>query len=267
MGNIFLAIGISAIISFMPGSNASAQNKFQNSSVIDYIKKTYKDIRGNAAQVFSNGKIIAKQIRFIQAEDHALEDYSNLRQIALIRHGEPDMTKTGKFSGLQAAEYIVCYDSVCIIEPEAPFFVLGEQENVKIFSSPLNRALSTAHYLCGSDKDIAVSTDFREFDTNIKAKGRKFRMPIKFWTTTARIKWMLGFTPKGKESYAEAKGRARKASQTLMHSSIENPKILLFAHGMLNHYIKKDLEKNGWKVVEDTGNDYFGTSILVKIGD
>jgi len=76
---------------------------------------------------------------------------------------------------------------------------------------------------------------------------------------------MGGGKNKGIESYKDAKNRAEEAAQMLADASLTNPKVLLTAHGFLNRYIRKDLEKMGWKVVEDTGNSYFGTTILVRI--
>ncbi|WMJ73960.1 histidine phosphatase family protein [Cytophagaceae bacterium ABcell3] len=240
----------------------------QSSNDIKSVKQTYKSLRDEASYVYVDGKEVARRIRFVQPEDNVVEDYDKLQQIALIRHGEPDLYKSGRFSRDEAVEYMLCYDTACIIKPDAPFFMLKEQEEVKVFASPLNRALSTAHYVCGPDKEITVSRDFREFETYLNAKGKKprLRMPIKYWTTTARIKWALGFkAAEGVENYSQAKKRARKAARTLVESAEENHKSMLFGHGMLNHYIKKELEKMGWQIVEDTGNDYFGTSILVKI--
>lgn len=268
MGKMVFMMFISAIISFgIQPSDASAQNKHQNSKSIKKIKKHYKNLLKSSSYVVANGKKAARQIKFLQPQDNVIDNYDNLQQIALIRHGEPDMLKSGKFSRNEAAEYIKCYDSVCIIVPDAPFFIFNKEEEIDVFSSPLNRALSTAQYLCGPERNIVVSSDFREFETSIKTKGHKMRLPIKFWTTTARLKWMLGIKKDGIESYSAAKKRAKRAAEQLSNSSKDNKKTVLFGHGMLNHYIKKDLKKMGWKVVADTGNDYFGTSILVKINN
>jgi broad specificity phosphatase PhoE len=213
----------------------------------------------------ARGKDVAKTIRFIEPEDKVIKDYGKLRQIALVRHGEPDMVKSGRFNRAEASNYLLCYDSVCIIVPEKPFFQVNNKEEIKVFSSPIKRALTTAHYLFGEDKDITVSPVFREFETKIKPGNSKRSWPISFWTTKARLKWMFGKKPDGIESFSQAKKRAAEAADLLDQSSLDNPKILLTSHGFINRYIKKELKKKGWEVVEDTGSDYLGTTILVKV--
>jgi len=235
---------------------------------IEKIEKKYNELSANASVVKANGQAVAKGLRFIHESDGVVNEYSKLRQIALVRHGEPDLKKTGKFSCEEAGNYIKCYDNVCIIVPDAPFFDISkDRKELKVFSSPIARALSTAHYLCGTDQDIETNPIFREFETSIPKVSSKKKLPIKWWTAAARVKWMTGIGKDPKvESFSQARGRAKEAAQLLSKAATaENPKVLLTAHGMQNRYIKKYLKSMGWKVVEDTGNDYFGTTILVKI--
>lgn len=253
---------LSVLFSIIVASAKSDENVIDR--IIDKIERKYNDIRTHAPFIKANGKPVAKSIRFIQPEDEVIDDYSKLRQIALVRHGEPDMIKHGKFNSFEAQQFLKCYDSVCIIVPEQPFFNIHDKEEVKVFSSPINRALTTAQYLCGPDKEITISPEFREFETKIHHNSKR-RLPIKFWTTTARLKWMLGGNTDDIESFSDARKRAKKAAKILDNASEENAKVLLTSHGFLNRYIKKNLKKMGWRVVEDTGNDYFGTTILVKI--
>jgi hypothetical protein len=251
----------------MPIMISSAGNRRNpDHDTIERIEQKYKALRKHALYVKANGVPVARSIRFIQKSDRIGGDFNKLRQIALIRHGEPDIQKDGKFTCDEANQFLKCYDSVCIIVPEKPFFYLDNKEEVAVFSSPINRALTTAQYLCGMDRSISVSSEFREFENKIwKSKSDK-RRSIKIWTTTSRLKWMLDNGEiKGIESFSDAKKRALKAANILADASKTNPKVLLTAHGMLNTYIKKNLKKMGWSVVEDTGNDYFGTTILVKV--
>lgn len=234
--------------------------------VIEKIEKKYEEMSVKAPFVKVKGQSVAKTIRFIQPTDNTIGDYSKLRQIALVRHGEPDLKKDGTFTCDEASEFLKCYDSVCIIVPEKPFFEVEEKEEIEVFSSPINRALTTAHYLFGPEKDINISPVFREFENKISKINSGKRLPIKFWTTTSRLKWMLGMgKSNGIETFSDAKKRAQEAADMLVNASEKNPKVLLTAHGFLNRYIKKDLKKKGWKVVADTGNNYFGTTILVKV--
>jgi hypothetical protein len=269
MKNFTVLFILCSLLMVFPLINISAGKK--NISIKDIISKIenkYDELSNNSLPINAQGKCVAQSIRFIQPSDKVISDYSKLRQIALIRHGEPNMVKEGKFTCDEANQYLKCYDSVCIIVPEKPFFTLNQKEEVKVFSSPINRALTTAQYLFGTDREITTSPDFREFENKISPTDSDRKLPIKIWTTTARLKWMLGGGKKnGIESFSDAKKRAKKAAEQLDQSSEENAKVLLTAHGFLNKYIKKNLKKMGWKVVEDTGSDYFGTTILVKVDE
>lgn len=246
---------------------AGCQNKDTDQQVIENLEEKYKELGQNAEYVTVNGVPVAQKTRFIQSEDGVVPDYSNLRQIALIRHGEPDLHKAGKFSYDQAKEYIKHYDSVGIILPDKPFFMLDEDEDVVLYTSTIPRAQATTKYLFGEHREAIVSADFREFERKIGNRSFKMNLPLKYWTTTARIKWMLGLDREGIESFSEARERARKAAAVLAEATDENQKAVLVAHGFLNRFIKKSLEKQGWHVVRDGGDNYFATTILVKLDE
>jgi broad specificity phosphatase PhoE len=246
---------------------SSSEGKDKNpDDIIENIENKYEQLYASSPSVIARGKEVAKGVRFMQPEDNVVGDFSKLRQIALVRHGEPDMVLDGEFTSDEANNYLQCYDTVCIIVPESPFFQIGETEQIKAFSSPLNRALTTSHYIFGEDKDITISPIFREFENKISNSESGKKKSMKFWSMTNRVKWMLGGgKKKGIETFKQAKQRSKDAAQMLADASTTDPKVLLTAHGFLNRYIKKNLEKMGWEVVQDTGNEYFGTTILVKL--
>lgn len=262
MKNIVLTTLICFFWAMLP---ASAQKKNRMNQIIENIAKKYKALNAKAAYVTANGVPIAKVTRFIQPEDKVVPDYSSLHQIALVRHGEPDLTKTGKFSYDEARLFLKNYDSVNIVVPDKPFFKIEKPDEVAIFTSSINRAHATANYLFGDSANMTVSPDFREFETTVGKYNPKIRMPIKLWTTSARIKWLLGIDGNGIESFADARKRAHKAAQLLANATEEKSKVVLVAHGFLNRFIKEDLEKMGWRIVRDGGSNYFATTILVKM--
>ena len=246
---------------------ASAQDKKTSDLVFENIAAKYRELSTSAEAVKIADAPVAYQTRFIQPEDNVVKDYGKLRQIALIRHGEPDLKKTGKFSNEEARKFLMDYDSVGIIRPDRPFLTVSRPDDIAIFCSSINRARATADYLFGQDSIITVSPEFREFETSIGKIKPKLKLPIKLWTAAARIKWVLGFESEGVESFAEAKTRARKAAERLDDATEDNSKAVLVAHGFLNRYIREDLEKMGWRVVRDGGHGYLGTTILAKIDD
>lgn len=232
---------------------------------VSVLAVKYEAMSKGAPHVTIKGKPVAQQVSFLEEEDLDLSAYSNLRQIALIRHGEPDLQKAGKFSFQDARRFAVGYDSVGIVVPDDSFFKISNPEDVTVFASSITRAKATAQYIFGADSQMTVSPIFREFETAMGKHSPNLRMPIKFWTTAARIKWMMGIDRQGAESFSDARQRARDAAQVLSNASDSNSKVALVAHGLLNRYIKENLEDMGWHVVRDGGSGYLGTTILVKI--
>lgn len=264
MARFLITSLICTLLAVLP---AAAQDQLPEEHIIQNIVGKYAELNSEADYVMANGQPIAQSTRFINPEDEVIPDFVNLRQIALVRHGEPDLIKTGKFSYEEAQQFLVNYDSVGIVLPDAPSFNAGDVADMAIFSSPINRARSTAAYLFGTETDMTYSPDFREFETTIGRFSPKFRLPIKQWTALARVKWMLGIDRNGIESFADARKRARSAADKLAEASEENAKVVLVAHGFLNRYVKQNLEEMGWRVVRDGGNGYLATTILVKIED
>ena len=257
----------SLICALLAVLQAAAQVEYPKQQIIQSIASKYTELNAEADYVTANGVPVVKSTRFIAPEDKVVPDYSNLRQVALVRHGEPDLVKTGKFSHEEARQFLVNYDSVGIVVPDEPFFNVGDVDEVAIFASPINRARSTAQYLFGTDSVMTISRDFREFETTIGKYSPKVRLPIKKWTALARIKWILGIDRGNIESFADARERARKVAKQLAEASEDNSKVVLVAHGFLNRYVKQNLEDMGWRVVRDGGNGYLATTILVKIED
>lgn len=232
---------------------------------IEAIKARYEELNEEAEFVTVDGVPVARKVRFIQEQDQLLPDSLELKQIALIRHGEPDLNKVGRFSYEDAKQYIKDYDSVGIMLPDEPFFMVEDEEDILFYTSTLPRAQSTAQYLFGPGREIVESADFREFERSLGNRRFKMRLPLRYWTLTARIEWLLGINREGVESFQEAKARARLGAEKLNSLSEKNPKIVLVAHGFLNRYISKYLQEMGWEVVRDGGSNYFATTILAKI--
>lgn len=250
---------IVAIISILVSSCRQAD------STLDAVKEKYKQLSREAEFVTVNGVPVAQKTRFIR-EEELLPNGRQLKQIALIRHGEPDLYKQGRFSFEEAKQYMLNYDTVGIMLPDQPFFMVEDDEEVLFYTSTLERARHTAQYLFGPEREFVETADFREFERNLDERVVRMRLPLRYWTVTARIKWMLGLRQDDAiESFGEAKKRARQGAQRLNADSKEHDRIVLVAHGFLNRYIKRYLEDEGWEVVRDGGSDYFATTILAKV--
>jgi hypothetical protein len=66
------------------------------------------------------------------------------------------------------------------------------------------------------------------------------------------------------ENKSDAKTRAKIGAELLENDAMENGKTLLVAHGFLNRYLEKYLNKRGWTTVFDGGNDYLSQKLLVR---
>ena len=263
--NVIKSIALLLVLATFAITSVNAKGNDGLHETISALAAKYEAMSTVAPYVTIKGQPVAQQVSFLQEEALILPTNSSIRQIALIRHGEPDLEKTGKFTFQDARQFAVDYDNVGIVRPEDSFFKTQNPDEVTVFASSIARAKATAQYIFGADSQMTVSPIFREFETAMGKHSPNLLMPIKFWTTAARIKWALGIDRQGAESFSDARQRAQDAAQTLSNASDSNSKVALVAHGLLNRYIKENLEDMGWHVVRDGGSGYLGTTILVKI--
>ncbi len=251
---------IFVLLILMMFSACSSEDK-----IVEQIEHFYERMEKEAPFVTIEGIPVAQKVRFVQPDDLRLPDSLELKQIALIRHGEPDLTKTGRFSYEEAKAYMKSYDSVGILVPDEPFFELEEEEDVVFYVSNLNRAKTTADYLFGTEQERVESEEFREFERSLGNRRGRISLPLRYWSITARLEWYLGINRDGIESFSKAKERAKSGAMKLEDQSEKHDKVVLVAHGFLNRYLEKYLKEQGWQVVRDGGIDYFATTILVKV--
>jgi broad specificity phosphatase PhoE len=253
-------LSIYAFILFVMFSGCSKANK-----TVEQLENFYNQLAEESTFVTVEGVPVAQKTRFVRPGDVQVPDSLELKQIALIRHGEPSLTKTGRFNYEEAKEYMKSYDSVGIFVPDEPFFQVEEEEEILFYVSNLNRAKTTADYLFGPERERVESEEFREFERSLGNRHAPISLPLRYWSIRARLEWYLGINRDGIESFAEAKERAKRGAIKLDVQSQEHDKIVLVAHGFLNRYIEKYLKEQGWQVVRDGGMNYFATTILVKV--
>ncbi|MDN5200275.1 histidine phosphatase family protein [Fulvivirgaceae bacterium BMA10] len=184
-------------------------------------------------------------------------------QILLIRHGEPNLKKWGWKNRKAAKKFVHDYDSVGIIAfKENPICI----ENLvidKAFHSSLPRAKHTAELLFDQKLQLVEKPEFREFERKL-IKFINVPLPLKFWTGSSRLLWLMGLNDKHIESFKDAKQRVEKNARFLENDAKYNKDVVLVAHGFHNRYVKKALKRSGWKEVRKGGNGYLSISILAK---
>jgi broad specificity phosphatase PhoE len=206
------------------------------------------------------------RISFVQENMGLVGDYSKLKQIILIRHGEPALKKDGKAKRQEAKNFIIAYDTVGIYSPKYYPVLLGDEEISTIQTSSINRARHTASLIFGEDYIFKPDTLFREFERKILGFPN-IKQPLKWWLVESRILWLLGANHKGIESFKEARSRAKRGAEKLELLANDDRKVILVAHGFLNRYLVKYLKKQNWVVIYDGGKDYLASWLLVRYTD
>jgi len=202
-------------------------------------------------------------ISFVNKEMDLTEDFSKLKQIILLRHGEPALNKNGWRKRKEAIDFVKAYDSVGVYPPKYVPLDLDTKEIRIIFTSTLKRSISSAEQLFNRPDQQKPEAIFREFERKIFTFPN-IKLPLAWWLTGSRIFWFIGFNKKDLENFSEAKARAKRAAVFLEKNTYENGKTLLVSHGLLNHYLVKYMKKNGWTEVFDGGKGYLSQKVLVK---
>lgn len=201
---------------------------------------------------------------FIRNSDLNNFEESGIQQIFIFRHGEPALNKKGWKNRKEAIRYTEMYDSVGVYDFEQKPICLREEDIKTVYTSKLPRAINTAEKTFNSSIPLESLALFNEFERKI-IKFPNLKLPLKFWSVTTRVVWMMGFNKKGIESFSQAKDRSRRAAFFLNDKAENNTKVILFSHGFLNKYVKKYLKKEGYKAVNLNGQKYLGAYYFYKV--
>ena len=185
-------------------------------------------------------------------------------QIILIRHGEPDINKKGWRSRNQAEQFAGAYDTVGVIPFDKKLHCFDGLTTGRVYHSSLPRSRHTAQLLFGGNLELIENAKFREFERKVM-KFINLKMPLMFWLGTSRILWFMDMNDKDIETFEEAKSRARENALFLAEEAKKDGQVILVAHGLLNRYLIKYLEKNGWEQVRNEGSGYLSVNILAKV--
>lgn len=174
-------------------------------------------------------------------------------EIILLRHGKPRVRLNGlidlnDFNKL-ASEY-----RNSDIEDNPPKKLIERFNSYYIVTSDLNRSQRSAEKLC--NKDINYSDKvFNETDIPYYEKSF-LKLPVILWLVLFRVAWLFGFSKNG-ESFANAKIRAKEATEKLITLVEENQKVILVGHGLMNRLIAKQLRQNNWQGPVSPGKKYW----------
>jgi broad specificity phosphatase PhoE len=186
---------------------------------------------------------------------------SSIRQVFLIRHGEPDLDKKGWRNRDEVVRFMQDYDSATVVPfSEGPLQLEGIPVDTILHSS-LPRASHTAQLAFGEVLILMEDSNYREFERKTM-KWCNIKMPTRCWTASSRVLWLSGLNDKNIESFREAKDRAGNNAVKLASRARKDGVVILVAHGLHNKYVKKYLRKAGWKLVYDNGNGYLSMKVM-----
>ena len=187
----------------------------------------------------------------------------NQLHIFLVRHYKPQIARHGLFNHARAAQFISDYDAAGIEAIINKPTGLPFAEVKRVHCSTLPRAKQTAVAIFGPEVEVIEDKIFNECERKILSLPL-LRFPISTWLAGSRLLWILGLNSRGIETYKQARQRARQSAEVLANYAAHEKKTVLVAHGMLNLFIRKYLQKAGWRVVRKDGNGYLAVTELIK---
>ncbi|HEY4652198.1 MAG TPA: histidine phosphatase family protein [Pontibacter sp.] len=184
-------------------------------------------------------------------------------RIFLIRHAKPVVSSKGLFSAAAARQYISDYDAAQVGEFVLANETIPYKQITKVYCSTLPRAQLTAKAIFGEKVQLVTDAGFREFERRIFSLPW-LRLPVKLWLFLARVLWFLGFNSHEIETFEEARFRARAAARQLAEEARRETIAVLVAHGLLNHFILRELKRMGWTQLVKGGNDYVSVNVVAR---
>ena len=182
-----------------------------------------------------------------------------MKEILLVRHGKPASAHNQKVNAVDYAKWVRNYNK-SELDPNSQPRKKVCLENSYIGVSPLHRAkCSAAHY--GASHIHEELADLREMD--IPYYHLPFTLKAWHWVVISRALWFLG--RKGRfERFADAKQRIERLAVYLDTLSKQEPRIVLFGHGMAHYFLRKSLVKQKWRITEKDG-EFWGVTRLEKM--
>jgi len=184
--------------------------------------------------------------------------------IYLFRHARPDLPDVESLNYDEMVEYYNLYDAVDIVPFDKNIVLeqIDDQIPDMIFTSMLPRTKQTARHAFGDQVKYIHNSVFNEFGRNI-VYFPSVSLPKGFWSVFSRMTWAIGFNGES-ESFRDAKKRAGLSAMILEDVVMEEKIVILVGHGYMNHYIKKELKRDGWKTKINHGKKNLGVIKMVK---
>jgi broad specificity phosphatase PhoE len=175
--------------------------------------------------------------------------------IVIVRHGRPHVDRGVRIDHHEYRDWWAGYDRAGLHPEEKPpesLLELAGRSDV-FFASPLQRAIHTAQMVAGG-REIITDPVFVEAPLPPPPIWGKRRPG--HWGVLARMAWWLGRHEAG-ESRRDAELRAEAAVATLTARALRGQNVMLCAHGWFNRMMRPVLRSQGWREVENRGDQYW----------
>ena len=168
--------------------------------------------------------------------------------ISLVRHGKSKHTENNRMTCTEFQNWVKNYDSSGVFEEnEYPSETIEKITTANIvITSDLRRSIESANLII-QNKNARIIPDalFRETELPTPSRNLRFKLNSNSWAVILRCLWFSGYSRQC-ESLANAKRRAKKASERLVKFAEEYESVILVGHGFFNRLISEELKKNGW---------------------
>jgi len=171
-------------------------------------------------------------------------------KIILIRHAKVLLDNTQKISSSQMNTWVEAYNhapiDTTLPSKEVIHYIKGADV---VLASSLSRTFDSLSVI--EVEPTEKNSLFDEIDLP-QAKGTWLKLSSKTWLLLLRLMMLAGFGKKSKV-YTEAKQRAKRASEYLIHLANTHESVALMGHGGMHWLVSKELERRGWECVEQSG--------------
>lgn len=177
-------------------------------------------------------------------------------KIVILRHGKPDLPAHGNLKACELHKWIESYNSAGInqnLMPPAKTIEIAASCNA-VVCSDLPRSIQSVEAL--NLKPIHISGSvFREMGLPY-ANWNSPRLSPTLWVAVFRILWFLGYSANS-ESFRSSRLRAKAGTEILEKTAMEQGSVLFVGHGLINHFIAKELLANGWQGPKSPGKQHW----------
>ena len=183
-------------------------------------------------------------------------------KIALVRHGKPDIALDLRVKAYELSHWLKAYDDVNLDPTHPPpeaSVQIAQQCRVAICSD-LKRSQQSAKML--GVEPIESDTIFRELELPYFT-GYSPKFSLSTWAMALRLAWLAGFS-RNSESLRDGKKRASAAAEKLIALANTHQSLIFVGHGMINHFIGKELRRQEWDGPKNAGRRYWEFGVYTK---